>query len=270
MLSLRLSDQQHVVDFLSARVRREKDAAKGRRRYARRCVRVNEDIAFCLFCTHDHSDIRFRRCLESIVSLSPNVDAEALLRRIENRYMQTPLGQTSAVAMGHGGGIGAREHRFAKKLWKQVSILSWVADLNMEGGAPTGIEVFNKLAGTVAQGEVEDELILGRSLSNNERTKVSRVMKHLGCSSGMMPTPPRLPRAVAREKVHPIVPPHPPGDPRNGWVLESTKHRRHPESVSSAWRQKTSKKKLDSEKLRPWRRGNGSTCTGAWQTTPTL
>ena len=58
MLPLRLSDQQHVLDFLIARVRAEKAAAKSRRIYARRCERLNEDVAFCLFCSQDHSDGR--------------------------------------------------------------------------------------------------------------------------------------------------------------------------------------------------------------------
>ena len=207
MLSRRLSDQQHVLDYLSYRVRQEISAAKGRTKYAERCQRANENIAFCLYCTHAHDDHRFRRCLEHIVSLSPGVAAEALLQRIQTRFARTPEAERNEVAMGHGGGIGAREHRFAKKLWSKVSMISWVAGVNMDGCAPTGIEVFNKIAETGGECFSQDERVVGRRLSNKEQQRVKRVVKILGCRSGKITQLPRLRRDVASRKVRPLMSP---------------------------------------------------------------
>ena len=205
MLSRRLSEQQQVLDYLSNRVRQEISAAKSRTKYAGRCERLNENIAFCLYCTHSHDDHRFRRCLEHIVSLSPGVAAEALLQRIRNRFARTPEAERNEVSMGHGGGIGAREHRYAKKLWSKVCMITWVVGVNMDGYAPSGIEVFNKIAETGGEWLSPDQGVVGRRLSNKEKQKVKRVMKNLACRSGKMTPLPRLRRDVAIRKVCPLM-----------------------------------------------------------------
>ena len=130
MLSWVLSEQRQLEEFFGAQVRKEKRNALIRKKRNAEAERRREDIAFSLFCSRDWSDDSFRVCLEQIVSPSPDLDAETLLRHLQDRYLQTRLADIADVSEGRGGGIADRDHFLARKLWKEISTLLWIRRQN--------------------------------------------------------------------------------------------------------------------------------------------
>ena len=115
-------------DFLGGKVRKAKRNALMRKKREAKAERRREDIAFNIFCSHDWGDNSFRACLEKIVSLSPDLDAETLHRQLEDRYLQTPLIDIADVSSGRGGGIADRDHYLARKLWREIATALWIRD----------------------------------------------------------------------------------------------------------------------------------------------
>ena len=176
------------VNPVSYELRRATQAEWVQRKRARLAQRRREDLAFSLFCSHCWEDPSLRLCMEKIASPSPGLEAEALLRRLQDRYLETRIDEIADVARGCGGGIADSVHRSAAKLWQEMSVLSWIREQNYRHGvAPLITQVYDKLAEPLAAASEDgfDEMETGTSHAV-KKVKIWRFKKKHGLRVGVL------------------------------------------------------------------------------------
>ena len=140
-----LAKLRRVESKLKQAVRREKKLMCKRRSYQVSVSRRWEDVAFVLFCSQKRQSATLHLCLQEIVSPSPDLKAETLLERLQDRYMQTPKEHIAEIVNGHGG-IPEKVHGMARKLWQHWSAVQWVRYANVElGAAPSWQHIWKQL-----------------------------------------------------------------------------------------------------------------------------